>query len=299
MSVPAAKPAWCSKLPRPQYSSLERIAVPSQQWFEVYRIRPNLFALYEPYHWEESIAYLMIGTEHSLLIDTGMGIGNIRHVIDALVSPSTSLKIINTHTHHDHVGDNWRFAGRILGVRSEFGESNARGSIEEAQNEMQPGMIWEKYLPDGFDRASYRIHPFQINEYLQEGDRIRLGEGQELQVISTPGHSPDSISLLDEQQRLLFVGDAFYQGPILLYRPETDLQDYMNSLETLAKVSTKVDLILPGHNTPNVEPQLLLKAARAMRDVLAGKAIGREADGGQHREFNYGDFSFVVDPSFL
>ena len=294
-----SKPAWCSKLPRPHYSSLERIAVPSQPWFEVYRIRPNVFALYEPYHWEESIAYLMIGTEHSLLIDTGMGIGNIRQVIDALVPPTTSLKMINTHTHHDHVGDNWRFAGHILGVRSEFSESNARGSIEEAQNEIQPDMIWEKHLPAGFNREAYRIHPFQINEYLQEGDRIRLGEGQELQIISTPGHSPDSISLLDEQQRLLFVGDAFYQGPILLYRPETDLQDYLHTLETLAQIASKADLILPGHNTPNVAPELLVKAARAMRDVMAGKVIGREADGGKHREFNYGEFSFVIDPSFL
>jgi glyoxylase-like metal-dependent hydrolase (beta-lactamase superfamily II) len=225
------KPAWCSKLPRPQYSSLERISVPSQPWFQIYRVRPNVYALYEPYHWEETISYLVVGTEKSLLIDTGMGIGNIRQAIETLIPARKPLEIINTHTHHDHIGDNWQFSGAILGVRSDFASQNARGSFDEAQNELQPGMIWEEYLPTDFNRETYRIHPYKVNTYVQEGDRIDLGDDQKLQVIATPGHSPDSISLLDEKHRLLFAGDAFYQGPILLYRPETNLQDYLQSLK--------------------------------------------------------------------
>ncbi|CAF4615595.1 unnamed protein product, partial [Rotaria magnacalcarata] len=49
-----------------------------------------------------------------------MGIGNIQKVIDALVPSSATLKVINTHTHHDHTGDNWRFPGRLSGVDSDF-----------------------------------------------------------------------------------------------------------------------------------------------------------------------------------
>lgn len=295
----SAKPAWCSNLPRPQYSSLDRVQIPSQKWFEVYRIRSNVFAIYEPYHWEEVIAYFVTGSEHSLLIDTGMGIGNIQQVVHSLIPPSTSLKVINTHTHHDHIGDNWRFAGKILGIHSDFGQHNAKGSIEEAQNELQPGMIWEKYLPDDFSRKNYRIHPFQINDYVKEFDRIHLGEGQELEIISTPGHTPDSISLFNEKERLLFVGDTFYQGPILLYRPETNLQDYLISLEKLAKFIPKVDLILPAHNIPNVEPKLIIKATQAMRDILDGKVKLQKTDDGKYDEYSCGEFSFVIDPSFL
>ncbi len=293
------KPAWCEKLPRPQYSSLERISLSFQQWFEVYRIRPNVFALYEPYHWEETISYLIIGSKRSLLIDTGMGIGNIKEIVDSLIPSSTSLQVINTHTHHDHIGDNWRFSGKLLGVHSEFAAQNARGSIEEAQNELKPGMIWEKYLPKDFNGKTYRIHPFQINKYIKEDDRIDLGQGQELQIISTPGHAPDSISLLDEKERLLFIGDTFYQGPILLYRPETNLQDYLISLEKLAKLSSKVDLILPGHNTPNVDVKLLIKAAKAMREVMDGKSLAKKTADGDYNEYSYEEFSFVIDQSFL
>ena len=124
----APMPAWCSKLPRPQYSSLDRISVPTQTWFQIYRVRPNVYALYEPYHWEESIAYLVVGTQKSLLIDTGMGIGNIRQAIETLVPGRSPLQVINTHTHHDHIGDNWQFEGAILGVRSDFASQNAQGS---------------------------------------------------------------------------------------------------------------------------------------------------------------------------
>jgi glyoxylase-like metal-dependent hydrolase (beta-lactamase superfamily II) len=299
MSSTYVPPAWCSKLPRTQYSSLERIPIPSQTWFQVYGIRPNVFALYEPYHWEETISYLVIGTKHSLLIDTGMGIGNIRQVIDALIPSRTSLKIINTHTHHDHIGDNWQFQGNILGVRSAFAECNARGSIDEAQNELQPEMIWETYLPEEFNRQTYRIHPFEIDEYVQEGDRIELGNNHELRVIATPGHSPDSISLFDEKQRLLFAGDAFYQGPILLYRPETNLEDYYRSLEKLSQLCEKVDLVLPGHNVPNVQPKLLIKATQAMREILQGKTIVKATNKDKHDEYSFDEFSFVIDPSFL
>ena len=294
-----AKPAWCEKLPRPQYSSLERVSLPFQQWFEVYRIRSNLFAIYEPYHWEESISYLLIGSKRSLLIDTGMGIGNIEDIVHSLLPSSTSLQVINTHTHHDHIGDNWRFQGKIFGVHSEFAVQNARGSIEEAQNELKPGMIWEKYLPKTFNRKAYRIHPFEITHYVKEGDRIDLGQGQEYEVIFTPGHAPDSISLLNEKDRLLFVGDTFYQGPILLYRPETNLQDFLTSLEKLAKLSSKVDLVLPGHNNPNVDPKLLIKAARAMRDVMQGKSTAKKTDDGQYNEYISDEFSFILDPSIL
>ncbi|CAF1669738.1 unnamed protein product [Adineta ricciae] len=299
MMSSSTKPAWCSKLPRPQYSLLEHVSIPSQTWFEVYRLRPNVFAIYEPYHWEETISYLVIGSEHSLLIDTGMGIGNIQQVINSLVPSSTSLKVINTHTHHDHIGDNWRFSGSLLGVHSEFAEHNAKGSFEEAQNELKPGMIWEKYLPKDFNPKTYRIHPFQIDHYVQEGDRITLGHNHELEVISTPGHAPDSISLLDEKQRLLFVGDTFYQGPILLYRPETNLQDYLISLEKLAKLILKFDLILPGHNIPNVQPELLEKAAIEMRNIMLGKSKSTKTDDGNYDEYSYEEFSFVIDPSFL
>src|SRR5215472_8914327 len=54
------RPEWCRALPRPEYKNLERIAS-SDPWFEVYRVAPGTFAIYEPHQSEETISYLIVG----------------------------------------------------------------------------------------------------------------------------------------------------------------------------------------------------------------------------------------------
>ncbi|HMC30134.1 MAG TPA: hypothetical protein VKL99_04820, partial [Candidatus Angelobacter sp.] len=54
----APTPDWCKKLPRAAYSKLERVKV-QDPWFEVYKIRPGVFAIYEPHQFEEVISYLI------------------------------------------------------------------------------------------------------------------------------------------------------------------------------------------------------------------------------------------------
>ena len=110
------KPEWCRDLPRPAYSKLEHVNAPDK-WFEVYRIRPGIFAIYEPHQQEEVISYLIVGTKQALLFDTGMGISNIKKVVEGLTQLPVS--VINSHTHNDHVSDNWRF-NRIYGMDTCF-----------------------------------------------------------------------------------------------------------------------------------------------------------------------------------
>src|SRR5579864_5662627 len=83
VAVPAQKPEWCRDLPRPAYRALERVAVPDE-WFEVYRIRPGVFAIYEPHQQEEVISYLVLGTKRAVLFDTGMGISDIKKLVEHL-----------------------------------------------------------------------------------------------------------------------------------------------------------------------------------------------------------------------
>lgn len=98
------KPEWCQKLPRPEYAKLQRIPV-TDTWFEVYKVAADVFAIYEPHQFEETISYLIVGHVRALLFDTGMGIGDLK----ALTSKLTTLPVtvLNSHTHNDHVGDNW------------------------------------------------------------------------------------------------------------------------------------------------------------------------------------------------
>src|SRR5713101_2517752 len=70
-------PDWCKALPRPEYKSLQRV-LENDPWFEVYKVAPGVFAIYEPHQAEETISYLIVGHKQALLFDTGMGISNIR-----------------------------------------------------------------------------------------------------------------------------------------------------------------------------------------------------------------------------
>src|SRR5215468_3287712 len=92
------QPAWCRALPRPEYRSLERVGV-SDPWFEVYRVAPGVFAIYEPHQAEEVISYLIIGAKQAALFDTGMGISDIQKVTAELTA--LPIVVVNSHTHID------------------------------------------------------------------------------------------------------------------------------------------------------------------------------------------------------
>jgi hypothetical protein len=74
-------PAWCRALPRPEYKSLERVRV-TDPWFEVYRVAPGVFAIYEPHQAEEVICYLIVGARQAVLFDT-YRLGEIPFVLRA------------------------------------------------------------------------------------------------------------------------------------------------------------------------------------------------------------------------
>jgi glyoxylase-like metal-dependent hydrolase (beta-lactamase superfamily II) len=282
----AQQAEWCKKLPRAAYNRLERVPT-ADAWFEVYKIRPGVFAIYEPHQLEEVISYLIIGGDRAALFDTGMGISNIQGVVAGLTRLPVS--VVNSHTHNDHVGDNWRF-NDIYGMDTDFTRTNTRGSKDDAQEELAPDKLCAA-LPAGFDAKAYSTKPFHITRWLHDGDAIDLG-GRTLKVIATPGHTPDAIALLDEKNSLLFTGDSFYLGPIYLYRPETDLDAYVESMKKLAAMTPHLQLLLPAHNTPVADPSYLAKVVSAMQQVRRGE-VKPVAKDGKH-EYLFEGFSFLM-----
>ena len=278
------KPEWCRNLPRPEYRSLERVNMPDS-WFEVYRIRPGVFAIYEPHQAEEVISYLILGQKQALLFDTGMGMSDIKKVVAGLTQLPVS--VLNSHTHNDHVGDNWRFSD-IYGMDTAFTRANAKGSSADARAELAPDEICGE-LPAGFDPRSYATRPFRITRWIHSGEKIDLG-GRILEVIATPGHTPDSISLWDAANGLLFTGDMYYAGPIYLYRPETDLDAYEASIAKM--ISLKPKLLLPAHNVPVADPAVLPRVLAAMRQVRSRKI--RPVKNGEKWEYKFEGFSFLM-----
>jgi glyoxylase-like metal-dependent hydrolase (beta-lactamase superfamily II) len=280
-------PAWCKALPRSEYKKLERVPV-SDAWFEVYRVASGVLAIYEPHQSEETIGYLIMGEKRALMFDTGMGIGDLK----ALTAQLTHLPVIvlNSHTHDDHVGNNWQF-DTVYGMDTDFTRQNARGSREDAQAEIAPGEVCGS-LPAGFDRNAYATKPWKVAKYVHHGERIDLG-GRAIEIIATPGHTPDAISLFDRANGLLFTGDTYYPGTVWIYRPETDLVAYGNSVHRLAAMAPQVKIVFGAHNVPVAAPSVLPELAAAFDKVRAGQVQATPAGEGKVI-YKVGGISFLM-----
>ncbi len=279
---------WWGALPRPEWSEYEPVFV-DEDWFEVYRISDGIFAIYEPGQFEEVISFLITGEDRALLFDTGLGIGDIRSVVDQL----TDLEVIvlNSHTHYDHIGGNHQFE-TIYAMDTEFTRKRAvDGRPHETVAEfVSEGWIW-KPLPDGFSKDEYQSHPFAISRFVAEGDTIDVG-GRRLEVLETPGHAPDSICLIDRENRILFTGDTFYLAPLYTHIEGSDFEDYARSAARLAGLAGEIDIAITSHNVPIVDGSYMIALSLAFEQIKAGIVEYAVTDG--NREYHFDGFSVIV-----
>ena len=283
----ADKAQWWDALPRPEWSAFARLD-DAAGWFEVYRVQPGVFAIYEPGQFEEVISYLILGETQALLFDTGLGIG----AIDAVVAPLTDLPLVvlNSHSHYDHIGGNHLF-DVIYGPDNAYTATRARGLDHAAvAGGVAEGWIW-KDTPVDFDATTFRSRGYAISEFVGEASVIDLG-GRRLEVLLTPGHAPDSLCLLDRENRLLFVGDTFYPAPLYTHIAGSSFTDYVVSANRLATLAPIVDFLLPGHNVGLVGAEYLSKMAQAFAQIGDGVADYIVTDG--NRQYQFDGFSIIV-----
>ncbi len=93
--------------------------------------------------------------------------------------------------------------------------------------------------------ADKKFLNFQIDQYLKENDKIKIGK-EVLKVIHSPGHSKGSICLIGKNE--IFTGDTIFKNSY----GRTDLlggseKDMKNSLEKISKILKNGITIYPGH----------------------------------------------------
>ena len=137
-----------------------------------------------------------------ILIDTGAGsdVDALEGWLHHIGAPPTSLAlIVNTHHHSDHVGGNHR-------LQDCYGLSVALARAE--------AMAVNARMPDACraDWLGQEVEPFTVDRPLDPDDTIGTGDSESgvWQVIPTPGHSAGHISLYNERERQLILGDAFH-----------------------------------------------------------------------------------------
>ncbi len=284
---------WYDKLPREAWSHYPKVEQPDK-WFEVYKLTDTVYAIYEDGQFEEVISYLVLGDEKAALIDTGDGIGDIKKLVGGLTDQP--IMVVNTHTHGDHIGGNHQFT-EVAALETEFSKERAlKGQTKEQMGHYLDGdMVW-KPLPEYFDAETWRIHPFKVTRWLRDGDKIDLG-GRELRVVHTPGHSPDSVCLLDEKNKLFWTGDSFYPAPIYIYAPTTNLDQFIQSFAKMVELMPKYEWVMPSHNEPKIEKHLIKECYEAAKSIKAGTAgpyTEGVAAGIKVHRYDYDRFSLIV-----
>ncbi len=279
---------FCDRLPRPQWSTYEKHPA-SNDWFEVYEIEPGIFSIYEPWQWQEVISWLIVGNERALLFDTGNGIGDIGAVVAALTE--MPVTVVNSHSHFDHIGGNYQFE-HILSVSMPFSlERTAGMQTDELLAEVSPDALC-KPLPGDLQAEEHRVRPYAFRGILEDGDSIDLG-GRRLEILLIPGHTPDAIALLDREAGYLWSGDSFYEGPIWLFAPETNLLAYRESVARLAELAPGLTAVFPAHNTPRADPRLLVDLGEKLDLVLTGQ-VEPVSVGDGAVEFPFAGFSLLM-----
>lgn len=76
-------------------------------WFTIEKIDYKTFVISEYQHWEQVHSYLIIGSNKAILLDTGLGVANIKDVVDKLTT--LPIHVITTHAHWDHIGSHSSF----------------------------------------------------------------------------------------------------------------------------------------------------------------------------------------------
>lgn len=289
---------------------------PRSEWFDVRELEPHVWLVGEPGHVN---SFLVEGEDLAVLVDTGLGVANIRTVVERL--SGKPVLVVNSHHHFDHSGGNLLFedvaihrSGEPLLTR-EPPEGLAAGYMGYVERLLD---AWRDYkyaddlyfhlltretllrpLPDGFDPQSYVIRPSTPTRLLDEGDVLDLG-GRSLRVLHTPGHSPDSICLLDEANGLLFGGDTVNTGPIYAHLGGSDVDAFARSASRLAELSSSVRRVLVCHflRVDN-SPGLLGELAEGFARILDGSAVYRDnvdALGFAVKEACFDHFSVFVPP---
>ncbi len=240
-----------------------------QHWFLVEELDDGIFSISEPLHVENVHSYLVVGELRALLIDTGMGVGDIR----AVIADRTNLPVtvVNSHAHWDHVGGNHRFEEIVIH------QAEAHRLPEGVGNERMRRAFAPKHLlgptPEGFDIETFSIPPSVASLLLSGGEHFDLG-GRVLNVIHAPGHSPGGIVLIDRERGALFSTDVAYAGALYALGIDGNMADYRQTFGMLAELAPRLKRVYPSHNSAPIEPRLL----PLMRDGLESVASGRQPD---------------------
>lgn len=217
------------------------------EWFRKRELTEWLTAYDEPFMNEYLRAnmYLLRGRDADLLVDTGMGVFPLSEV--TVSRPGKPLIALATHIHVDHVGSLHEFADRAGPSSSAALFATMPDAATYASSFAALAEPVSKLPRPGWTVTAYAIAPAPLTRLLSENDVLDLGD-RRFRVLHLPGHSPDSIALLDERDGVFFSGDAIYDDLLIDDLPDSDRGAYRATMARILDLPVRV--AFGGHGDP-------------------------------------------------
>jgi glyoxylase-like metal-dependent hydrolase (beta-lactamase superfamily II) len=192
----------------------------------------------------------LVGTgRRRILLDTGSGADAYPDVLARALTQAgcdAIQEIVLTHGHPDHLG-----------------------GVEQVQARFGPLRVSK--LPGADDPASLRAVP------LAEGSVVRT-EGATLRAVHTPGHAPDHLCFVLEEEQALFSGDnVLGVGTTVIPSHGGDLLDYMRSLGRMLALAPR--RIYPAHGPVIADGGKKIREYVAHRDAREAQILTALAQG--------------------
>lgn len=232
--------------------------------------------------------FVLEGEEKALVIDTGIGIGNIRQKIEELTDKP--LIVVMSHGHGDHTGGSGWFdeiymSGKDVGV-FEFPENMRMRHFYADWIATRP------YAENPFDNPT-KQYPYDNAEDIQpfenvpkilplvDGQVFDLG-GRKVTAYEAPGHTPGCVVFVDDQTRILFCGDACNCNLGLASERGSNrfvsIQSAHRGLKRLLDMKgERFDVVYNGHHDYRklgepLDEDVLPNAVKAMEQLMDGTA---------------------------
>ena len=233
-------------------------------YFTVQPLAERTFAIGEPRYYQQNYSYLIVGSERAVLFDAGPGFRDIRPLARSLTD--RPITFIPSHFHYDHVGNDITFEN-VAVVDLPYLRARAPDDRLQLRFAEHLGMA-----------EGLRAPTLEIDEWIAPGSRITLGD-RTLQLLYTPGHTEDSVSLLDLESGHLFSGDFIYPGPLFAFLPNSGMGDYLQGAATVLGSVPAHTRVFGAHRVaPPGAPELavadVLDLQSALRAIRAGGLRG-------------------------
>ncbi len=237
-------------------------------WFDDYflieAIDERTFAIGEPLYYQQNFSYLIVGDERAVLFDAGPGIRDIRAAAESLTE--LPITFVPSHFHYDHTGNRVTF-DQVAVVDLPY--------LRQRAVDNQLSLLWFEHLGESEGVAPVTL---DVDEWLPIGSVVSLG-GRDLQVLYTPGHTTDSISLLDLTSGAVFAGDFIYPGPLYAFLPNSSLGEYLTGADNLVARKDDVGTLYTAHRLappgiPTLGIQDVLDLQHALKAIRDGQLKG-------------------------